>query len=174
MDKALGTVLMITAAVVCVVLVLNAVFPAISSSSGAMTSASARMSERIKSDIEIIHAAGEYDDSGTWQDTNSDTQFDVFVWVKNVGTETIKSVESCDLFIGGNDTLWAWIPHTDYASGSYPQWDYTIENGTVWKKATTLKIEVSYEAASRPSAGEEYDVKVLIPNGVSDEHYFSM
>ncbi len=173
MDKALSTILMVIAAVVCVVLILNAVFPAISSSSGAMSSASARMSERIKSDIEIIHAAGEYDDSGTWQDTNSDTEFDIFVWVKNIGTETVRDIEGCDIFIGGNETLWAWVPHTNYAGGSYPQWEYSIENGTVWKKATTVKVEVSYQAAGRPSVGE-YNVKVMIPNGVADEYYFSM
>lgn len=173
MDKVLSTVLMVVAAVICVVLVLNAVFPAITSSGGAVSSASARMNERIRSQIEIIHATGELDGNGTWQDTNSDGNFDVFLWVKNVGSQTIDCVESSDVFITGDQTVWAWIPHTNYAGGAYPHWDYDIENGTLWSQTTTLKIEISYNSGSHPSSGE-YDVKVLIPNGVSDDYYFSM
>lgn len=173
MEKVLSTVLLVVAAVVCVVLVLNAVFPAISSSSGAMSSASARMSERLRSQIEIVHATGELDSDGSWQDTNSNGNFDIFVWVKNIGSEKIHNIEGCDVFIGGNQTVWAWVPHSDYAGTSYPRWDYALENGSVWSKTITLKIEISYLPANRPSAGE-YDVKVLIPNGISDEYFFSM
>jgi archaellum component FlaG (FlaF/FlaG flagellin family) len=120
MEKVLSTVLLVVAAVVCIVLVLNAVFPAISSSSGAMSSATDRMSERRRSHIEIIHATGEYNDSGTWQDTNSDSNFDIFIWVKNIGSEAIKDIKGCDVFIGGNSTIWAWIPHSEYAGSTYP------------------------------------------------------
>jgi hypothetical protein len=59
----------------------------------------------------------------------------------------------------------------DYAEGAFPQWDYVIENGDEWSTATTLKIEVSYETALSPG---EYWLRVLIPNGVSDDYYFSM
>lgn len=171
MDKVLSTILLIVAAVVCVTMVINAVYPAIMSSTGAMSSASARMNERMRSQIEIIHAAGELDEDGNWQDTNSNSYFDVFVWVKNIGTEAVADVGRCDIFINGDQTVWAWIPHVDYAEGAFPQWDYVIENGSEWSTATTLKIEVSYETAL--SSGE-YRLKVLIPNGVSDDYYFSM
>lgn len=172
MDKALSTVLMIVAAVVCVVIVLNAVYPAITSSSGSISSASARVNERMRSQIEIIHATGELDSGGSFSDTDSDGNFDVFVWVKNVGSETIDSINYTDVFIAGNQTVWAWIPYTDDAVGAYPQWSYNLENGTVWSKATTLKIEINY--SSSPLSSGEYDVKVLIPNGVADDYYFSM
>ena len=172
MDKVLSTVLMIIAAAVCVVIVLNAVYPAITDSSASMSSASARMSERIKSQIEIIHATGELDDGGSFNDTDSDGDFDVFIWVKNIGSETIVDIESSDVFIADDEEVWAWIPHADYAGGTYPQWDYTIENATKWSRATTLKIEINYD--NSPLSSGEYDVKFLIPNGVSDEYYFSM
>lgn len=171
MDKVLSTVLLVVAAVVCVTLVINAVYPAITSSSGALSSVSARMNERIKSQIDIIHATGELDSNGVWQDTNSNGYFDVFVWVKNIGTEEIVDIKRCDVFLNSEQTVWAWIPHNYYASSEYPQWDYEIENGTGWGIATTTRIEISYESAL--SSGE-YRIKVLTPNGVSDEYYFSM
>jgi archaellum component FlaG (FlaF/FlaG flagellin family) len=171
MDKVLSTILLVVAAVVCVTLVINAVYPAIMSSSGAMSSASARMNERMRSQVEIIHAAGELDENGDWQDTNSNNYFDVFVWVKNVGAEPVDDVKRCDVFLNGNQTVWAWIPHTYYAGEDFPRWDYVIENGSEWSTATTLKIEISYAS---PLASGEYCVKTLTPNGVSDDYYFSM
>ena len=171
MDKVLSTILLMVAAVVCVTLVINAVYPAITSSTGAIGSASARMNERMRSQIEIIHTAGELDGDGNWQDTNSNNYFDVFIWVKNVGTEPVVDVGRCDIFLADNQMVWAWIPHVDYAEGQFPQWDYAIENGAEWSIATTLRIEISYES---PLSSGEYRVKVLIPNGVSDDYYFSM
>jgi len=57
------------------------------------------------------------------------------------------------------------------AGGSYPRWAYTIENDTEWVTGATLKITISYD--SDPGAGTYY-AKVVIPNGISDEYYFSM
>jgi len=171
MDKVLSTILLVVAAVVCVTLVINAVYPAITSSTGAIGSASARLNERMRSHIEIIHAAGELDEDGVWQDINSNNYFDLFIWVKNIGAEPVVDVERCDVFLSGNQTVWAWIPHANYAEGQFPQWDYAIENGAEWSTATTLRIEISYES---PLPSGQYRVKVLIPNGVSDDYYFSM
>lgn len=171
MDKVLSTILLVVAAVVSVTLVINAVYPAITSSSGALGSASARMNERMRSQVEIINAAGELDSSGTWQDTNSNNYFDVFVWVKNIGAEPVADVKRCDIFLADNQTVWAWIPHVDYAEGAFPRWDYVVENGADWSTATTLRIEISYES---PLTSGQYRVKVLIPNGVSDDYYFGM
>ncbi|MDY6892329.1 MAG: hypothetical protein SVO26_01245 [Chloroflexota bacterium] len=171
MDKALTTILLVVAAVVCVTLVINAVYPAVTTTSGALGGASARMNERIRSHIEIIHAAGELDNDGQWQDTNEDSNFDIFIWVKNVGSEPVDDIERCDVLLSGNDTVWAWIPHVDYADGEYPRWDEEIENGDEWGTATTVMIEVSYDETLSPG---EYNVKVLIPNGISDDYYFSM
>jgi len=172
MDKVLSTVLLAVAGVICVVMVINAAYPAITSSSGAISSATSAMNERIRSQIEIIHAAGELLANGTWQDTNSNSDFDVFVWIKNVGTEKIDDPTKCDVFLKGNSTVWAWIPYVDDAGGSYPQWSYSLENGSDWRKATTMKMDISYDATILPPG--EYDIRVLIPNGVSDDHYFSM
>lgn len=171
MDKVLSTILLVVAAVICVTLVINAVYPAITSSTGALSSVSDRVNERIRSQIDIIHATGELNSSGRWTDTNSDGNFDVFVWVKNVGTEPVVDITRCDVFLAGDNNIWAWIPYVDYAGGAFPRWSYVIENGTEWGTATTLKIEIHYSSAL--SSGQ-YNVKVMIPNGVSDEYDFSM
>ena len=171
MDKVLSTVLLVVAAVVCVTLVINAVVPAITSSTGSLGSAAARMGENKRSQVEIILATAELDEAGNWTDTDDDGYFDVFIWVKNVGTESVRDIERCDIFLDGNQTVWAWIPHLDYANNTFPQWDYEIVNGTVWSTAITLKIEIDYQS---PLAIGEYHVRTLIPNGISDDYYFSM
>jgi len=172
MDKVLATILLVVASVVCVVLVINAVYPAITSSSGALSSISASMNERIKTQVKIINATGELDKNGNWQDTNSDGDFDVLVWMKNIGTVPVDDIGRCDVFLSGNDTIWTWIPYVDYAAGSYPRWSYVLGgNSTEWGIATTLMIEIHY--SSSLSSGQ-YNVKIMVPNGVSDEYDFSM
>jgi flagellar protein FlaG len=171
MDQVLSTILLVVAAVICIVLVINAVYPAITSSSGALSTISASMNESIETQIKIIHATGELDSSGNWVDTNSNGDFDVFVWVKNIGTEPVDDITRCDVFLAGNNTIWTWIPYVDYAGGSYPRWSYVIENGTEWGTATTLMIDIHY---SSPLPSGPYNVKVMAPNGVSDEYDFSM
>jgi len=55
--------------------------------------------------------------------------------------------------------------------GTYPQWDYDLENDTQWTTSATLKLIISF--SSDPGAGT-YFAKFIIPNGISDEYYFSM
>ncbi len=59
----------------------------------------------------------------------------------------------------------------DDAGGGYPQWVYTLENDTMWQTSATLKVTITY--SSDPGAGT-YFTKFIIPNGISDEYYFSM
>jgi len=170
MDKVLSTVLLVVAAVVTVVMVINAVYPAVGESASALSSVSAKAADRVKSQFQIIHATGELDKNGNWQDINLDGNFDLYIWAKNTGTITIDDIKNADVFIG-HDGSWERINYYDYAGGSFPYWSYTIENGTAWTQAGTLKIEVSY--ASSLTTGE-YKIKLIIPNGISDEFEFSL
>lgn len=170
MDKVLTTVLLVVAAVVTAVMVINAVYPAVGETSSALSSISSKTTDMIKSQISIIHATGELDQNGNWQDINSDGDFDIFVWIKNTGTVTIDDIGNTDVFVG-HAGEWTRIDYVDYAGGNYPRWKYTIDSGTEWTQASTLEIEIGY---SSPLLSGEYQVKITIPNGLTDEYNFSM
>lgn len=154
MDKIIVTALLIIAGAISAILVFNALYPAIGQSSDAITSMQGRVDERMKSQIEIVHA----------------TKFgsDALVWVKNVGSLRISAPEACDVFFGpqGNFT------RLSYNTGSGVYWQYSIEgSGTDWNPTTTMKITI--KGYSFLGAGTRYFVKVVVPIGVSADYYFS-
>ena len=153
MDKVLVTILLIVAGVVCSMVVVNAVYPLITRTSGAITDSVSRIDDRIKSNIEIIQV--------------SDENADVYVWVKNVGTSNIGAIDTSDIFFGleGN---FARIPYSETPI-TKPYWNYTLENDSKWVPTATLKITIYLDSA--PSG--TYFVKVVIHNGISDEQLFS-
>jgi len=158
LDKAVTTALLIIAGVVCMIFVFNSVYPMVNSSSQAMVSMAEQVDERMKSRINIVHAA------------NTANRTSVYLWVKNIGAQTVKVVDDCDLFLG-QDNSFERVPYTTEAGGGYPQWTFTIENDTEWKNSATIKITISY--SSDPGAGTYY-TKFILPNGISNEYYFSM
>ena len=162
MDKVITTALLIIAGIVCAIFMFNTVYPMLNRSSSAMVSIADKIDERMQSRINIVHAA------------NAADRQTVYIWVKNVGSSRIISIEESDVFFGLEDDF-SRIPHVDDAEGSYPRWDYIIENDiendTEWRVSATLKITITYDAD--PGAGT-YFVKVVIPNGILDEYYFSM
>jgi len=155
LDKIVVTTLLIIAGVVSAVLVFNTIYPAAVQGGDALTSRQRRIGERLRSQIEIIHATGQSDNNN------------VSVWVKNVGSSRISAIESCDVFFGPESNF-ARIP---YGAGT-PYWEYELENGGAWDPTATLKILIRY-GETYPSAGRHF-LKVVIPNGISDEHYFSI
>jgi hypothetical protein len=157
-DKAITTALLIVAGVVCIIFIFNSVYPMINRSSQAMSSMADTVDERMKSRINIVHAA------------NSADRLHVYIWIKNVGDQRISTIQESDLFFGPEDNFDR-IPHAGDAAGVYPNWDYTLENDTEWMTSATIKITVTYDEA--PAAGT-YFVKFIIPNGISDDFYFSM
>ena len=158
MDKAVTTAILIIAGVVCMIFVFNSVYPMINRSSAAMISMTDTIDDRMKSRISILHAA------------NTASRQTVYLWVKNVGTTRIVAIEESDVFFGPSDNF-SRVPHLGDAGASYPRWEYTLENDTEWLSSATLKITISYD--TDPGAGTYYG-KVIIPNGISDEYYFSM
>ena len=158
MDKAVTTALLIIAGVICMIFVFNSVYPMLNRSSAAMVSMSETIDDRMKSRINIVHAA------------NSADRHNVYVWVKNVGSSRIVAVNESDVFFGQSDNFTR-IPYVDDAGGSYPRWSYGIENDTEWKNGATVNITISHDVD--PGAAT-YFLKMIIPNGISDEYFFSM
>jgi hypothetical protein len=157
-DKAITTALLIVAGVVCMIFVFNSVYPMINRSSQAMTSMAEQVDERMKSRINIVHAA------------NNSTRTLVYLWIKNVGTQRILDVEESDLFFGQEDDF-DHVPYVEDAGSDYPRWSFELENDSEWKTSATIKVTITY--SSDPGAGT-YFAKFIIPNGIFDEFYFSM
>jgi hypothetical protein len=152
MDKVMVTLLLMVAGVVCSLVLLNAVYPAITSSSGAIVDASAKIDDRIRSSIAII----EMSHSGN----------DAYIWIKNVGTAPISWISNSDVFFGPEGNF-ARIP---YGGTVAPYWTYTIENDTRWGPSATLKLTIYYTSI----ASGEYYFKFTIPNGISAQDYYSV
>jgi archaeal flagellar protein FlaG len=151
LDKVIVTAMLIVAGVISAVFVFKSIFPVIAQSSDAMTSMEQQANSRLQTQIQIIHAA----------QINSD----VIIWVKNVGSTTIPAISSCDLFFGPQGDF-ARIP---YGTGT-PSWQYTVENSTNWEPTTTVQITIS---GYSPLTSGTYYAKLVTPNGISDEFYFS-
>ncbi len=168
-DKTITTALLVIAGVVAAIMVVNAVFPAITRSSNSIVRTAQKMDERIETQISIVYGAAEMNASGVWTDTDSDGYFDVWVWVKNVGSARILGADQSDVFFGKEGNFQR-VPHTSDTSG-YPRWTYSLENGAEWNNTTTAKLNLTYYSTSLSS--DTYTVKVVTPSGAYDSYFFS-
>lgn len=177
MDKAIITVLLLIGGVVLVAYMINGLFPVVNRGNDAVVSMSDIIDDRIKSNVSIIHAVSEYDASqpGTWRDLNSNGWFDIIAWVKNVGSSRVLGIEECDVFFGTEGNFQRYS-HSTYASGT-PNWVYSLEDSASdWSPGKTNKITLRYAltyVASGLSTNTTYKLKLIIPNGISDELCFS-
>lgn len=158
MEKAISTILLTIASVVAMLVVISAVMPSVGRTTGAISSASSALDERIKADIEIIHATGE-DGSSTAD-----------VWVKNIGASTLIAVERTDIFFA-EDSTFQRLPYGGPGCAA-PCWEATIENAATWEPTSTLRITL--HLTSGLTAGSTYYVKVVLYNGTSDARYFTL
>lgn len=90
----------------------------------------------------------------------------VNVWVKNIGSTPVTNTEKVDVYFGaiGSTTRIA------YNAGSNPQWVYNPAV-TVWQVKDTARIDITM--SSNLTASTTYMVKIVTPNGVTDEYIFS-
>ena len=112
----------------------------------------------------------ELDSSGSWVDGNSDGEFDVFIWVKNVGTSKIDSIGQSDVFFGDDDS-YGLIPYVDDAGGYTYYWEYEVRTGSEWGPTDTIEVEISYTGALSQGT---YQAKFITPSAVSDEDSFTL
>jgi hypothetical protein len=147
------------AAVVAIMAIVNSVMPALSRANGSMVMTSDAISDRMSSQVEIIHATG----------IVSATQADA--WVKNVGASRIGPLDHADVFFGPEDGFDR-IPYGG-PSCTAPCWDYQLEGGaTEWGPTVTLQIIIYLDYSL--TTGTTYFVKVVAPNGISDAKFFSV
>ncbi len=170
MDKAITTALLIVISMIMSVLLFNAAYPAVTKGGESINSMTTHVTDRMKSQINIIHASGELDDTGFWQDTNSNGQFEVFIWVKNVGEARIDAIEQTDFFFGPEGNF-ARIPYSVDNSKGFPYWTWTIENAAQWDPNATLKITVHYGV---PLTTGRYFAKVSTVSDANAEYFMGM
>jgi hypothetical protein len=170
MEKTIVTAFMVVISVIVSVMVYNTVYPAAVEGSTSLRNMRARMDDRIQSQITVVHAVGEIDQNGSWQDTNGDGDFSVIIWSKNIGASRISAINQVDLFFGP-DGNFSRIAHLDESGGSYPYWEWEVENGSNWDPTSTLKLTLHY---SSPLPRGRYFIKLVLPNGVTTEYFFSL
>ena len=155
MSQAITTSLLIIASIVAAMALINSVIPAMGKSASALAMANSTTADRIRTDIEIIHATG--DDSANV----------ITVWVKNVGTKKIVPINDSDIILTTPTTA-ASLP---YVSGCSSEcWDYTLEGGASdWSQAVTVKFTLK----TAVSTGV-YTVIISSPNAASATEDFSV
>lgn len=142
-------------------ILLATLFPSIARMNDAIASDRAGLVTQTREEVTLVNAFSELDAAATWQDTELDTLFDVWMWVKNTGAKTIEDLDDLDVFVHAGGTS-ARIPHEDDAGGSFPQWASTVEGGGDWWQDATLKITVHYSGAL---AAGDYTLEVVTPAG---------
>ena len=162
MEKAITTAMLVIASVIAALALINAVLPATGKSAGALLTANKTAAERIKTDIAIVHATGDA------------TNNKVTVWVKNIGTQSIKPVNSSDVILTTPTDVLR-LPYV--ASCASECWDYCIEgsSGCVggssgdWIQAVTVKFTINTSVDTG-----NYNVSVAVVNAVKAEKDFSV
>src|SRR4030065_938516 len=102
--------LLIIAAVVATVVVVNAVLPSIQRPTSDIVAASDVLGRRLRSDVKIIETSGVAGDDF------------VQIWAKNVGASAIPSLTKLDVFFGESDAFEriAYDPETTCPNPSQP------------------------------------------------------
>ncbi len=168
MDKTITTALLIVISMVMAVALFNVAYPAVVKSGDAIANMTNRADERMKSQIAIIHMAGELD--GHPVSFDGEGPYAVSIWIKNIGATRITAIERSDVFFGPEGDFTR-VPVQNESGTSYPYWTWQIENGADWDPTATLKITVHY-ASPLPSG--RYFAKITIPSGISDEQFLGL
>ncbi len=171
MDKVITTALLIVISMVLALVLFNAAYPAIQEGGQAIGNLSSRAEERMRSQIAIIHAAGEYDADGNWMDSNANGDFEVFLWIKNIGDTRVNAIDRMDIFFGPEGNFMR-IPFRETDTDPRPNWSSHVENAAEWTPRATLRITLHYGGMPPPTG--RYFVRVTLPNGITADTTFGL
>jgi hypothetical protein len=157
-EKAITTIMITVASVVAMLVVVNAIFPAVSRASSSVIASGSALDDRIRTDIEIVHATGETDG------------VTAYIWVKNIGASNLGAIDRMDIFFGPE----AGVQRVTYGGPActVPCWEATVENAARWEPTATLLITLHFDAPL--PAATTYYLKVVLPNGIYDARYFTL
>ena len=103
--------------------------------------------------------------------TTNTTDNHVAVWVKNVGVNPISSVGNMDVYFGEINQVQR-IPYNDVAQPDI-SWQFATPPGAPnpWQIMDTFALNITDNNLQKDVT---YHVTVSTPNGVTDEHFFSL
>lgn len=148
--------ILIMAAVISVVILVNAALPALYGTTSSITGASGTANDRLSSDIKIIMA-------------NADNANTLKVWAKNVGTARVAGsrVNYTDVYYGDKDSLAraSVSPSADF------RWSYTIDDLNSdgnWDPGETLELTL-YDASGTMFTSGDHQIRLVLYNAASFE-----
>ena len=115
------------------------------------TSTTASQKEAMLTKIKIVYVTN----------TTSST---IKAWIKNVGKQPIVDLDKVDVYFGPIKS----VKRIPYNTASAPTWTYS--NTSIWNMMDTKEITINYDSTLSNVA---YLLKVVTPNGVSDEYIFT-
>lgn len=145
--------LLIVAGIVAASVLAGAVINKIGAFDSSFTMAANNQKNILLTKIKIIYATNSEDDKAD-------------VWIKNIGASPVTNPETMDVFFGQIGQ----VQRIPYDTGTTPTWNFT-EPIDIWKKQETVEIEIFNDSTFPSNA---YSVTVIAPNGVEDEHVFSI
>lgn len=148
---------------------LALVYPSITTTGNAIAADRAGVTVQSREAIAIVNAMSELDGQGTWQDTDADTYFDLYVWVKNTGAVTIPKPSAIDIFVH-TAGIGERIPHANDTAG-HPRFTAEVEGGGTWEDGGTLKLTVHYGSALTPG---DHTIEVTTPRGARHLQRFEL
>jgi len=162
-QNVISTAILIIAAVIAVVALINGVFPAVYRLSGSVTSVTDASNDRMNTEVKIIYVC-----AGSGEDHSID------IFVKNTGTKTVPEgkVSYIDVYYGSASSG---MTKATSSGPSYPYWDSGITEGNGdagWDPGETLAIRV--HTGTYDFLGGRQQVKVVLANGVSDELEYTL
>lgn len=152
----LTTAILIIAAIISVVVLVNAIYPALFTTTGSLSSVSAMASDRAKSDIRVVMA-------------NSPNSTALQVWVKNTGSVEVPDsrILYTDVYFGDKGGMARASPGT--SPGLW--WAYSLDdtdgNGH-WGTGETLAMTIYDPGATRLTPGD-HQIKLVLHNAASFE-----
>ena len=161
MEKPLALILLTLGGFIIGATVLAMLFPSIARTGNAIAADRAGFTAQTREDIAIVNAYSELDGTAAWQDTDADTFFDAWMWVKNTGGATIRDIKEMDVFVHASGTADR-IPYNADPAATKPNWQVAVEGSNDWTVGATVKVNVHYAAAL--SAGD-HTLEVVTPNG---------
>jgi hypothetical protein len=167
MDKVITSMLLIIAAVVATVVVVNSILPSIQRTSSDIVAASDVLGRRLRSDVKIVETSGV---------AGEDV---VQIWAKNVGASEIPSLDKIDVFFGETDSferitydVEPTCPNPSPPPRTENCWQYALEDDTEWTPYATLRITIYL--THDLETGKKYVSTIVLPSGLSATKVFTL